>query len=88
MDNREDRNGAAAPAVVETDIGKDVFHLVAFDAAGKVVLRRKIKRLQLTDTFKKLLPCIVGMEACLSAHFVSRILAAWATRRGSFRPST
>lgn len=74
MDNREDRIDAAVPTVVGIDIGKDVFHLVAFDAAGKVVLRRKIKRLQLTDTFKKLPPCVVGMEACLSAHFVSRIL--------------
>jgi transposase len=32
--------------------------------------------LALTDTFKKLPPCIVGMEACLSAHFVSRTLRA------------
>jgi transposase len=30
--------------------------------------------LALSDTFKKLPSCIVGMEACLSAHFVSRML--------------
>lgn len=53
------------------DIGKDVFHIVGFDAAGKTALRRKIKRLALADTFKKLPPCIVGMEACLSAHFTT-----------------
>lgn len=58
------------------DIGKDVFHLVGFDLDGKVVLRRKIKRLDLVGTFKKLPRCIVGMEACLSAHFVSRTLRA------------
>ena len=58
------------------DIGKDVFHIVGFDADGKIALRRKIKRLALADTFKKLPPCIVGMEACLSAHFVSRTLRA------------
>ena len=54
------------------DIGKDVFHLVGFDPAGKIVLRRKIKRLALVGELMKLPPCIIGMEACLSAHFVSR----------------
>src|SRR4051794_20240637 len=34
------------------------------------------RRLALTDIFKKLPPCLVGMEACLSAHFVSRTLRA------------
>ena len=61
-------------AVVGIDIGKDVFHLVGFDADGVLVLRRKIKRLALEVEFKKLPACIVGMEACLSAHFVSRTL--------------
>ncbi len=56
------------------DIGKDVFHLVGFDPVGNLVLRRKIKRLALVSEFKKLPRCIVGMEACLSAHFVSRTL--------------
>src|ERR1700712_2238188 len=36
----------------------------------------KINRLALTETLEKLAPCIVGMEACLSAHFVSRTLRA------------
>lgn len=56
------------------DIGKDVFHLVGFDESGTVVIRRKIKRLALIREFKKFPPCIVGMEACLSAHYVSRTL--------------
>ena len=56
------------------DIGKEVFHLVGFDTDGKIVLRRKIKRLALVKEFEKLPPCIIGMEACLSAHFVSRTL--------------
>lgn len=61
-------------SVIGVDIGKDVFHLVGFDLDGKMVLRRKIKRLALISTFEKLSRCIVGMEACLSAHFVSRVL--------------
>ncbi len=61
-------------ASVGIDIGKDVFHLVGFDRDGRLVLRRKIRRLALVKEFAKLPRCIVGMEACLSAHFVSRTL--------------
>ena len=61
-------------ASIGIDIGKEVFHLVGFDPDGKIVLRRKIKRLALVSEFEKLPPCIIGMEACLSAHFVSRTL--------------
>lgn len=59
-------------SVIGIDIGKDVFHLVGFDHDGKIVLRRKIKRLALVSAVAKLPPCIIGMEACLSAQFVSR----------------
>jgi transposase len=63
-----------SPTVIGVDIGKEVFHLVGFGADGKIAFRRKIRRLALKDAFEKLPPCIVGMEACLSAHFVSRML--------------
>ena len=61
-------------AVIGVDIGKDTFHLVGFDHAGQRVLRKKIKRLALKPTLEKLPRCVVGMEACMSAHFVSRML--------------
>ena len=67
---------AAPLAVIGIDIGKDVFHLVGFGTDGKIAFRRKIRRLALKEAFEKLPPCIVGMEACLSAHFVSRTLRA------------
>ena len=60
--------------VIGIDIGKDVFHIVGFDSGGKIAVRRKIRRLDLVKEFKKLPLCLVGMEACLSAHFVSRTL--------------
>jgi transposase len=66
---------------VGVDIGKDVFHLVGFDRDGQRVLRKKIKRMALIATFEELPHCIVGMEACLSAHFVSRTL-----RKMGFEP--
>jgi transposase len=40
-------------ASIGIDIGKEVFHIVGFSAEGKVAFRRKIKRLALTETFKK-----------------------------------
>lgn len=63
------------------DIGKDTFHIVAFDPAVQLVMRKQIKRLALVTTFEKLPRCVVGMEACLSAHFVSRTL-----RKMGFEP--
>ena len=70
-------SASTAPlASIGIDIGKDVFHFVGFDIKGKIAFRRKIKRLALVETFKKIPPSIVGLEACLSAHFVSRALRA------------
>jgi transposase len=66
----------AGLAVIGIDIGKEVFHLVGFGADGKIAFRKKIRRLGLKEAFEKLPRCIVGMEACLSAHFVSRMLRA------------
>ena len=60
--------------MIGVDIGKDVFHLVGFSADGKRVLQQKIKRLALKTTFESLPRCVVGMEACLSAHFVRVLL--------------
>src|ERR1044072_1471645 len=63
-------------AVIGIDIGKEIFHLVGFGTDGKIAFRKKIRRLGLKEAFEQLPPCIVGMEACLSAHFVSRTLRA------------
>src|SRR3954453_5625218 len=50
------------------------FHLVGFGTDGKVAFRKKIRRLDLKEAFEQLPSCIAGMEACLSAPFVSRRL--------------
>jgi transposase len=68
-------------SVIGVDIGKDIFHLVGFDNSGRRVLRLKIRRLAMPQVFAKLPRCVVGMEACLSAHFVSQTL-----RRLGFEP--
>src|SRR5262249_47215945 len=43
---------------------------------GTIAFRRKIRRLSLKNVFERLPASVVGMEACLSAHFVSRTLRA------------
>ncbi len=50
----------SAVTSIGIDIGKDVFHIVAFDMDGKMVLRRKFKRLALENEFKKLPPGIAA----------------------------
>ena len=57
-------------------IAKSVFHVHAVDAKGNVVLRRQIKRRYVLAFFQKLPPCLVGIEACASAHHWSRQLQA------------
>ena len=66
----------ASLAVIGINIGKEVFHIVGLGVDGKIAFRREIRRSGLKDAFEKPPPCIVGMEACLSAHFVSRLLRA------------
>lgn len=64
----------ASLAVIGVDIGKELFHIVGLAVDGKIAFRKKVRRLGFEDAFEKLPPSIVGMEACLSAHFVSRVL--------------
>ncbi len=58
------------------DIGKAVFHLIGLDARGKIVLRRRVARAQLLRLTANLPACLVGMEACGSAHHLARALRA------------
>jgi transposase len=56
------------------DIAKSVFQVHAVDAAGNVVIRRQLKRRYVLAFFEKLAPCLIGIEACASAHHWSRKL--------------
>jgi transposase len=58
------------------DIAKSVFQVHGIDAEGKVVLRRQLKRRYVLAFFQKVSPCLVGIEACASAHHWSRELQA------------
>lgn len=58
------------------DLAKNVFQVHGVDAQGKVVLRKQVARASLAAFFANLPPCLVGMEACASAHFWARKLVA------------
>ena len=56
------------------DIAKNVFHVHGIDAAEKVVVRKQLRRGQVIAFFKSLAPCLIGMEACATAHYWAREL--------------
>lgn len=58
------------------DIAKTVFQLHGVDEAGKVILCKKLRRSAVLDTLRKLEPCLVGMEACATAHYWAREISA------------
>ena len=58
------------------DIAKSVFQVHGIDAKGNVVIRRQIKRRQVLAFFQKLPRCLIGIEACATAHHWSRELQA------------
>jgi len=56
------------------DIAKNVFQVHGIDATEKVVVRKQLRRGQVLKFFAALPPCLVGMEACASAHYWAREL--------------
>ncbi|MGI4802655.1 MAG: IS110 family transposase [Janthinobacterium lividum] len=58
------------------DLAKHVFQVHAVDAAGKVIVRKALRRAQVLPFFTKLSPCLIGMEACGTSHHWGRELSA------------
>ena len=65
-----------AITTVGLDIAKSVFQVHGVDAAGKVIIRRQLKRRHVLPFFQRLPACVVGMEACATSHHWSRELRA------------
>ena len=63
-------------STVGVDLAKSVFQVHGVDAAGGVVLIKTLRRGQLLTLFSRLRPCLVGLEACGSAHHWARRIAA------------
>jgi transposase len=65
-----------AIAVMGIDIGKNSLHVVGLDARGAIALRQKWSRGQVASRLASMAPCLIGMEACVGAHHLSRKLKA------------
>lgn len=61
---------------VGVDIAKNVFQVHGVDAQGVVVVRRKLRRSKVSGFFESLPPCLIGIEACATAHHWARHLMA------------
>ena len=60
--------------VIGIDLGKNSFHVVGLDRDGAPVLRQKWSRGQVEARLANMPPCLIGMEACVGAHHLSRKL--------------
>jgi transposase len=69
-------SAAADVTTIGIDIGKNSFHLVGLDARGAIVMRLKLSRAQIEVQLANLRPCLIGVEACVGAHHLSRRLIA------------
>ena len=61
-------------ATIGLDLAKHVLQVHGVDVAGKVVLRRRLRRAQAAEFFAALPPCLVGVEACGTAHHWARVI--------------
>src|SRR5215468_1250255 len=59
-------------STIGVDLAKNVFQVHGVDSVGKVVISRQLRRKQVIDFFSKIPPCLVGMEACGTAHHWAR----------------
>ena len=72
---------------VGLDLAKNVFQVHGINAAGDVIVRRRLRRAQVRVFFASLKPCLIGMEACATAHFWARELVALGHRVKAIPPS-
>lgn len=61
-------------SVVGLDTAKNVFQVHGVDHGGKVTIRKRLRRGQVTDFFANLPPCVIGLEATQGAHHWARVL--------------
>ena len=62
---------------VGIDLAKNVFQVHGVDERGKTALKKQLKRAQVAEFFANLTPCLIGIEACGSAHHWARKLESF-----------
>jgi len=73
--------------ILGIDLAKSVFQLHGVDAQGCTVLRRQLRRSQMLEFFQRLPSCLIGIEACASAHYWARELAKFGHEVRLIQPS-
>jgi transposase len=63
-------------SMIGLDISKSVFQVHGEDAAGNIVVQKRLRRSQVENFFAKLPPAVIGIEACGSSHYWGRTLRA------------
>ena len=63
-------------STIGLDLAKSVFQVHGVDGSGRTVIRRQLRRGQVLPFFKRLPPCLVGMEACATSHYWAREITA------------
>ena len=61
-------------ATIGLDLAKNVFQVHGLNRHGKMMVRKALPRAKVVEYFAQLSPCVVGMEACASAHYWGRTL--------------
>src|SRR3990172_9486053 len=64
-------------STIGLDLAKHVFQVHGVDASGAVVVRRRVRRSEMLRFFGRLERCLIGMEACATAHHWARELRAF-----------
>ena len=66
----------SAVVTIGIDPGKNTLHLVGLDARGEIVLREKVARTKIVSRLANVPPCLIGIEAGMGTHYVTRELLA------------
>ena len=64
----------AKVSIIGLDLAKNVFQVHGIDDQGKVLVRRSLRRAEVLTFFAKLPSCLIGIEACVTAHHWAREL--------------
>jgi transposase len=63
-------------STIGLDLAKNVFQVHGVDGSGETVIRRQLRRGQVLPFFKRLPPCLVGIEACATSNYWAREITA------------
>jgi transposase len=75
-DATEEESSVKQVTTIGLDLGKRVFQVHGVDATGQAVLRRWLQRSEVAAFFATTPACLVGIEACATAHFWARLIGS------------